>query len=99
VPDPAPSGSSSFFDVWIKTDHTVTTFGLLALLAAFSARMTSPFRGLRRISVSMESAGRCFRRSPGEPARNLADGLAQTYGLQPFAVLERALIFDTASIR
>lgn len=27
-----------FFDVWIKTDHTVTTFGLLALLAAFSGR-------------------------------------------------------------
>jgi hypothetical protein len=45
-----------FFDTWVKTDHTVTTFGLLALLALHHRRIACAGLGLGLALLSKETA-------------------------------------------
>jgi len=47
---------SIFFDVWIKTDHTVTTFGLLALILLFSGKSLYAGVSLGLAMLSKETA-------------------------------------------
>jgi|GEM_PF-2368648 len=47
---------SVFFDVWIKTDHTVTTFGLLALILLLSGKSLYAGVSLGLAMLSKETA-------------------------------------------